>query len=62
MKTLIAIILLLSFITFSGCGIWVIGEFTAYIVKDIPFNWWSLYSCIISFVIIISCLLSTNLD
>lgn len=32
-------------------GIWVIVEFILYLVKDNPFNWWSLYLALITTVI-----------
>ncbi len=34
--------ILLTGVLFSGFGIWTIVEFILYLVKDNPFNWWSL--------------------
>ena len=50
MRLLIYIILMLSLFSIYGCGIWAIVEFILYLAKDMPFNWWSLYSCIISLI------------
>jgi len=44
-----AMIIIGSFLA-SGFGIWAIVEFVLYLVKDNPFNWWSLGLTIVAFV------------
>lgn len=52
MKVIISMALtILSYISIGICSIWTIVSFLIYLVKDIPFNWWSLWSIIISIVV-----------
>ena len=63
MKLLITFIAILSGFSTYGCGIWAIIEFILYLAEDIPFNWWSIYTYIISLIVaIISWFLSTVFD
>ena len=49
MKTLLTAVL--TFISRIACAIsviWIIVEFLIYLVKDKPFNWWSVWAMLIS--------------
>jgi|SRR6188508_176488 len=60
MKVVISLIItILSYISIGICSIWSIVSFLIYLVKDIPFNWWSLWSIIISIVVMIVSLVLT---
>lgn len=44
---LCAILALISYMVTYICGIWAIVEFVIYLVKDDPFNWWSIVFIVI---------------
>ncbi len=46
---------ILSIVSTYVTPIWAVVEFILYLVKDKPFNWWSVYLFIISVALLISC-------
>lgn len=53
MKTLSSIALVVvASIAASVTGVWAIVAFILYLVKDIPFNWWSVWAFVISLIMI----------
>lgn len=58
MKYIITLIgSVIAYLSAAGLGIWVIVEFILYLVKDRPFNWWSLWSLIICIIVILIALI-----
>ena len=48
---LVSVLLAASYIGSAVCPIWAVVEFILYLAKDHPFNWWSLWLCIIFWVL-----------
>lgn len=44
---------ILAWVSCTGSVLWVAVSFLIYLVKDIPFNWWSVWSVAISYSVVI---------
>lgn len=54
-----AVVMMLSYAGITISGIWTIVEFIIYLVKDHQFNWWSLWTLIISICTLIVSMVAT---
>jgi hypothetical protein len=52
-KLLIVIGIVILFIMTHSSLIWCFVEFVTYLSKDTPFNWWSVYSVVTSYSILV---------
>lgn len=46
-KLIFSVIAIVGYIGICVCSIWAIVSFIIYLVKDIPFNWWSVWTFLI---------------
>lgn len=52
-KIISAILMVMSAISLVACKFWIIVSFILYIAKDTPFNWWSIWTWVISLLVLI---------
>jgi len=51
----ILVIKVLSIIDIIVSSFWAVISFIVYLVKDIPFDWWSIWAFVIGFIVFIAC-------
>lgn len=59
---LLLTIKLLAIISINVSFMWIVVEFILYLVKDDEFNWWSVYTLIISLLIVIVIMILATLQ